>query len=65
MKLYGVQHDIVWESKQENFDRVRGLLDSAEIAPGGMIALPEMFGTGYSLKVKKIGEAGWPHALCS
>jgi predicted amidohydrolase len=56
MKIYGVQHDIVWEAKQENFDRVLELLQGANIEPGSIIVLPEMFATGYSLKVKKIGE---------
>lgn len=48
MRAHLVQLDIAWEDKEVNFARVRSLLDSAEIAPGDLIVLPEMFDTGFS-----------------
>lgn len=56
MKIIGVQHDIVWENKLANFDRVRLLLDRTGVEPGSLIALPEMFSTGYDMDVNKICE---------
>ncbi len=57
MKIIGVQHDIVWENKQANFDKVLSLLETVEITTGSLIVLPEMFSTGFSMNVEKICES--------
>ena len=57
MKIIGVQHDIVWENKPANFDKVLSLLGDIEITPGSLIVLPEMFSTGFSMNVEKIRES--------
>ncbi len=54
MELAGLQLDIVWENKAANFEKVRGLLKIANVAPGGLVVLPEMFATGFSMNVPGI-----------
>lgn len=49
MKLYAVQHNIVWEDKRANFTRVAELLHAAQPEPGSLIVLEEMFATGFSM----------------
>jgi omega-amidase len=56
MNLVGVQIDIAWEDKEENFNRVRALLEESEIASDSLIVLPEMFATGFSMNVAEIAE---------
>lgn len=51
MQIYGCQYDIVWEDRAANFAKVRALIDSAKIAEGSLIVLPEMFSTGFSMNV--------------
>ena len=48
MKVYAVQHDIVWEDKPANFDRVASMLAAARPELGSLIVLEEMFATGFS-----------------
>src|SRR5262245_33298618 len=56
MKVYCVQHDIVWENKRANFTRVEGLLAKAKAEPGSLVLLPEMFATGFSMNAQPIAE---------
>jgi predicted amidohydrolase len=56
MKIYGLQTDISWEDKSANFDKVRRLLDAAQPERGSLVVLPEMFATGFSMKVERIAE---------
>lgn len=61
MKIFCVQCDIVWENQPANYARVRELL-VAEIFPAGsLVLLPEMFSTGFSMKVAAVAE-GSPSA---
>ena len=53
MRIYAVQHDIVWEDKQANFERVASMLEKAAPLPGSLIVLPEMFATGFSKNLPK------------
>ena len=46
-----IQLDIVWEDKPANFARVRSLLASNPPPPGSLVALPEMFATGFSMNL--------------
>ena len=56
MQIIGCQLDIVWEDKEANFAAVRRLLDSVEQTSPALIVLPEMFATGFSMRVEKISE---------
>ena len=51
MKIYAVQLDIAWEDKAANHAKARALLERADLAPGSLVILPEMFATGFSMKV--------------
>lgn len=56
MEVIAVQLDIQWENKRVNFDRVRHLLGQAAPPPGALVALPEMFATGFSMNAEQIAE---------
>jgi omega-amidase len=51
-----IQLDIAWEDPSENHERVRQLLDRADVAPGDLILLPEMFATGFSFNIPKTND---------
>jgi predicted amidohydrolase len=54
MQVACCQLDIVWENKPANHAKVRILLDRAAPPRGSLVALPEMFATGFSMDVKTI-----------
>lgn len=56
MNIVAVQFDIAWENKRENFARVRRLLEAAAPAENSLVALPEMFATGFSMNASTIAE---------
>jgi predicted amidohydrolase len=56
VQVHAVQLDIRWEDKDANFARVRELLDSTAPPDGGVIVLPEMFATGFTMKPQKTAE---------
>jgi predicted amidohydrolase len=56
MYVAGVQLDIAWEDKKTNFSRVRSLVAAANLPKGTLLALPEMFATGFSLNVSGVSE---------
>lgn len=56
MKIHGLQFDIAWEDREENFRRVRHLLGKSAVAAGDLVVLPEMFATGFSMNVDRIQE---------
>lgn len=58
MRITLVQLDSVWENKPANFAKVRALLAQSPPAPGGMIVLPEMFSTGFSLDLSQTLKTG-------
>lgn len=61
MNVYGVQLDCVWESPADNRRKVTELLAAADLKPGGLIVLPEMFLTGFSMNAERTAEkAGGP-----
>lgn len=51
MKAHLVQLDIQWESPEANFTKVRSLIESVSPTPGDLIALPELFDSGFSLNI--------------
>lgn len=56
MRVYLYQMDMEWESKEQNFNRVRSFLDQAKVEADSLVVLPEMFATGFSMDAKKISE---------
>ena len=56
MQLAGLQFDIVWEDKQANFAKVRKLVKEAGLERNALLALPEMFATGFSMNTDKVAE---------
>ena len=57
MYLAGVQLDIVWENKRANHEKVRALVGAAELPKRALLALPEMFATGFSMNVAEIAQS--------
>lgn len=57
MRAHLVQLDIAWEDPEANHDRVEGLLSGHPIEPGDLVILPEMFDTGFSLRVEHTADA--------
>lgn len=57
MKVALVQLPIVWEDKAANFDLVDQLLSSTKFSKsGGLIVLPELFATGFTMDANTIAE---------
>ncbi|MCZ6673996.1 MAG: carbon-nitrogen family hydrolase [Verrucomicrobia bacterium] len=56
MRVFGCQYDILWENRRGNFDKVEQLLSEQNVPNGSLIALPEMFSSGFSMKVDRIKE---------
>ena len=54
MQLHLVQYDIIWEDKAASHARADALIDAAAPAPGGLIVLPELGDTGFSLDLDAI-----------
>jgi omega-amidase len=57
MNVVALQFDIAWENKAANFENVRQLLNHAAPERNSLVALPEMFATGFSMNPEKIAEA--------
>src|SRR5438046_2125913 len=57
MTIAGLQFDISWENKAANFKKVRELLTAAALEPGTLLALPELFATGFSMNTNAIAES--------
>ena len=51
MRIVAVQLDMAWEDKTSNHRRLRELLSTASVEPGSLIIAPEMFETGFSMKL--------------
>lgn len=47
-----VQLEIAWQDKAINHERVRQMLDRADVRAGDMVLLPEMFDTGFSFSIE-------------
>jgi predicted amidohydrolase len=52
VQIIAVQLDSQWQDPPSNHARVRALLESANIRPGALIVLPEMFDTGFSMNLE-------------
>ncbi|HAB17522.1 MAG TPA: nitrilase-related carbon-nitrogen hydrolase [Verrucomicrobiota bacterium] len=56
MNVAVVQMDVVWEDKPANFRKAHKLIQAAAPPPGTLVALPEMFATGFSLEAARLAE---------
>ena len=54
MTVAGLQFDIAWENPEENFRRAAPLAQEAAAQGAEIIALPEMFATGFSMRAKEM-----------
>jgi omega-amidase len=57
VNVLALQTDIVWENKLANFDKARRLLDLEKPEAGSLVALPEMFATGFSMNTAAVAES--------
>lgn len=51
MNVHLVQYDIVWEDKAANYHKVAAMLEASPPARDSLIVVPEMFSTGFSMKM--------------
>ncbi|GAB2457360.1 carbon-nitrogen hydrolase family protein [Jatrophihabitans fulvus] len=56
MRVAAVQHDIDWEDPGATRERVRPLIAKAAADGAGLIALSEMYATGFSMRPERIAE---------
>lgn len=56
MKIAAIQAEIAWEDPEENFRRLTPQLSAARAGGAGLIVLPEMFSTGFSMNTEAIAE---------
>jgi predicted amidohydrolase len=54
MKVAGIQMDIAWEEPKDNFRQARRMAAEAVDRGARMVALPEMFATGFSMKAELV-----------
>jgi predicted amidohydrolase len=54
MKVAGVQMDLAWEDPTENFRRAQKLVEEAGHGGARLVALPEMFATGFSMDAQLV-----------
>ncbi len=57
IRVAAIQHDIVWENPQANFDRLRPTIEKAAGSDADLVVLSEMWSTGFSMKAETIAEA--------
>ena len=55
MKVAAIQHDIVWEDREANFDRL-GPMIAAAAQGARLVVLTEMYSTGFSMATDLIAE---------
>jgi omega-amidase len=56
VELACCQFDIAWEDKAANYRRVETLVNRAQLAPGTLLLLPEMFATGFTMNADAVAE---------
>jgi len=52
VRAHLLQLDLAWEDPAENRRRAERALEGAAVEPGDLVALPEMYATGFSLNVE-------------
>jgi predicted amidohydrolase len=56
MRVAAVQHDIVWERPSETFDLVAPMISQAAATGADLVAVTEMFSTGFSMNTAVTAE---------
>jgi predicted amidohydrolase len=56
VKVAAVQHDIVWEDRDANFERLAPMIADAAAQGARLVVLTEMFSTGFSMATDVIAE---------
>jgi predicted amidohydrolase len=56
VRIAGIQHDITWESPDENFERLAPLIAHAAGGGARLVLVSEMFSTGFSMRADAIAE---------
>lgn len=56
MNVTALQIDIAWEDKPANFEKVRRMLTDAAPDEDSLVALPEMFATGFTMNTGAMAE---------
>ena len=56
MKVAAIQHDIVWEDRDANFERLGPMIAAAATQDARLVVLSEMFSTGFSMATDRIAE---------
>ncbi|WP_083915115.1 carbon-nitrogen family hydrolase [Ilumatobacter nonamiensis] len=56
LRVAAVQHDIVWEDRQANFDHLAPMIAGAVASGAGLVLLTETFSTGFAFDSPDIGE---------
>jgi predicted amidohydrolase len=64
VRVAGLQHDIVWEDRDANFARLAPMIAGAAVSGARLVVLTEMFSTGFSMAVDRVGELpGGPSSM--
>lgn len=56
MRIAAIQHDIAWEDPAANFDRLAPRIAAAADAGARLVALTEMYATGFSMATDRTAE---------
>jgi predicted amidohydrolase len=56
MRIAGIQHDIAWEDRDTNLARLTPQIEQAVGAGARLVALTEMFATGFSMSTDRTAE---------
>jgi predicted amidohydrolase len=56
VKVAGLQHDIVWEDRDANFERLAPMIAGAAADGARLVVLTEMFSTGFSMDTDRVAE---------
>jgi predicted amidohydrolase len=56
LRVAAVQHDIVWEDPKANFERLAPMIEAAARGGARLVALTEMYATGFSMDAGRIAE---------
>ncbi len=63
LRVAGIQHDIVWEQPEANFEHLDPLIDKAVGDGARLVALTETYSNGFSMNTDRIAEpVGGPSA---
>lgn len=56
LRVAAIQHDIVWQDREANFERLAPMIAGAAASGAGLVLLTETFSTGFSFDTPGIGE---------